>query len=302
MPHTLRLLLLLGALLAGSAHAAHDFDAWVLRVDITLPNGTRDSGSGVLIAPDRVLTSCHVVARARRIDVVRDGASWPANADAGDTFRDLCVLKLARAAGTPVPIAGGAPTVGETVYAVGYSGGSYRVSRGQIKGLFTCACDGGKVIQTSAPFDPGASGGGLFNAAGELVGVLTFKSSYGGIFHFAVPVGWLKALDTLPASPVPDQRPFWERPAAASGYFLAACDLSAKKKWRELAQLSREWVREDPYNPQSWMALGRAELGLGRQREAIGHFQRVLALDPMHAEAQWELQQLELELGVPLTD
>jgi hypothetical protein len=48
------------------------------------------------------------------------------------------------------------------------------------------------------------------------------------------------------------------------------------------------------------MASGRANLGLQRQREAVGDFQKVLELDPTHAEALWELQKLELELGDPL--
>jgi hypothetical protein len=46
--------------------------------------------------------------------------------------------------------------VGTRVVAVGYSGGDYAVSEAEIRGLFTCACDGGRVIQTSAHFDPGA--------------------------------------------------------------------------------------------------------------------------------------------------
>ena len=61
-------------------------------------------------------------------------------------------------------------------------------------------------------------------------------------------------------------------------------------------------MREDPYNPQAWMASGRANLGLKRLREAAGDFQKVLELDPAHAEALWELQQLELELDESLTN
>jgi hypothetical protein len=256
----------------------------------------------VLVAPERLLTNCHVVRNASQIRVSRGKDSWLASFDMGDTFRDLCLLKLIGHPGIPPSIAGPDGTkVGQSVYAVGYSGGKFTVNKGEIKGLFTCACDGGRVIQTSAQFDPGASGGGLFNDKGELIGILTFKSHEGGIFHFAIPVGWMKQLSTLPASNIPNQGPFWEHPSHSSGYFLAACDLSAHKKWRELSRLALEWVREDPYNPQSWMALGRANLGLKRLREAAGDFQKVLELDPTHAEALWELQQLELELDEPLT-
>jgi len=297
----LLLLLLVGAG-TSAASSPPEWGNWVLKIDVTRNDGKKDLGSGVLIAPERLLTNCHVVRNASQIRVSRGKDSWLASFDMGDTFRDLCLLKLIGHPGIPPSIAGPDGTkVGQSVYAVGYSGGKFTVNKGEIKGLFTCACDGGRVIQTSAQFDPGASGGGLFNDKGELIGILTFKSHEGGIFHFAIPVGWMKQLSTLPASNIPNQGPFWEHPSHSSGYFLAACDLSAHKKWRELSRLALEWVREDPYNPQSWMALGRANLGLKRLREAAGDFQKVLELDPTHAEALWELQQLELELDEPLT-
>lgn len=297
----LLLLLLVGAG-TSTASSPPEWGNWVLKIDVTRNDGKKDLGSGVLVAPERLLTNCHVVRNASQIRVSRGKDSWLASFDMGDTFRDLCLLKLIGHPGIPPSIAGPDGTkVGQSVYAVGYSGGKFTVNKGEIKGLFTCACDGGRVIQTSAQFDPGASGGGLFNDKGELIGILTFKSHEGGIFHFAIPVGWMKQLSTLPASNIPNQGPFWEHPSHSSGYFLAACDLSAHKKWRELSRLALEWVREDPYNPQSWMALGRANLGLKRLREAAGDFQKVLELDPTHAEALWELQQLELELDEPLT-
>lgn len=275
-----------------------DWGAWVLKIEVVRTDGGKETGSGVVVAPERLLTNCHVLRNARQVKVSHGGRSWLARADTGDTFRDLCVLKLPGFPGPPAALAETAGTrVGQAVYAVGYSGGTFTVTQGQVKGLFTCACDGGKVIQTSAEFNPGASGGGLFNQAGELIGILTFKAHSGGIFHFAIPVGWMKHLSLLPASDVPDQGPFWAHPTPSSGYFLAACDLSARKKWQDLARLCLEWLREDPFNPQAWMASGRANLGLERLPEAAADFQKVLELDPTHAEALWELQRLELDAG-----
>jgi len=296
------LLLLLVGVGTSTASSLPEWGSWVLKIEVIRNDGRREFGSGVLIAPERLLTNCHVVRNASQIRVSGGKESWITSADMGDSFRDLCLLKLPGHPGRPPSIAepSGAK-VGQGVYAVGYSGGKFTVNKGHIKGLFTCACDGGRVIQTSAQFDPGASGGGLFNDDGELIGILTFKSHSGGNFHFAIPIGWMKQLGTLPASDIPDQGPFWENPSHSSGYFLAACDLSAKKKWQELSRLCLEWVREDPFNPQAWMASGRANLGLQRLREAVGDFQKVLELDPTHAEAVWELQKLELELGESLT-
>ena len=295
------LLLVLAGAGTSTASSLPEWENRVLKIDVIRNDGRAELGSGVLIAPERLLTNCHVVRNASQIEVSQGKESWLASFDMGDSFRDLCLLKLPGHPGKPPSIAEPDSTkVGQSVYAVGYSGGKFTVNKGHIKGLFTCACDGGKVIQTSAQFDPGASGGGLFNEDGELIGILTFKSSSGGIFHFAIPIGWMKELSTLPASDIPDQGPFWEHPSPSSGYFLAACDLSAKKKWQELSRLCLEWLREDPLNPQAWMASGRANLGLQRQREAVGDFQKVLELDPTHAEALWELQKLELELGESL--
>lgn len=301
---SLPLLILLLCLAGGGPATAADqpaWEDWVLKLEVIRKDGRTELGSGVLIAPERLLTNCHVVRNARQIKASRGEATWPARLDIGDSFRDLCLLELPGHHGTPPSIAASETIrVGQRVHAVGYSGGRFTVSPGQVKGLYTCACGGaagGRVIQTSAEFNPGASGGGLFNARGELVGILTFKSHQGGIFHFAVPIGWMKELGT--SSP-DGLGPFWGNPVTANGYFLAACDLSAHKKWRDLSRLTAEWVREEPYNVEAWMASGRANRGLKRPREAAADFQQALALDATHAEAIRELQELEVELDASL--
>lgn len=298
-PLALLLLLLVGAG-TSTASSLPEWENWVLKIDVIRKDGKSELGSGVLIAPEHLLTNCHVVRNASQIRASQGKESWLARVDMGDSYLDVCLLKLPGHPGKPPPIADpDGISVGQTVHAVGYSGGKFTVNKGQIKGLHTCPC-GGEVIQTSAQFDPGASGGGLFNADGKLVGILTFKSHEGGIFHFAIPIGWMKEMHVLPASGILTQGPFWENSFRNSGYFLAACDLSAHKKWRDLSRLTQEWAREEPDNPEAWMASGRANLGLKRLREAAGDFQKALKLDPTHAEALLELQQLELKLDESL--
>lgn len=295
------LLLLLAGIGPATASAPPEWADWVVKVDVVRTDGTREYGSGVLIAPERLLTNCHVLRKASQIRATQGEKSWPASLDMGDSYLDLCLLKLPGHPGKPPPIAeADAARVGESVYAAGYSRGRLSIHKGEIKALYTCPCASGEVIQTSARFDHGASGGGLFNAEGELVGILTFKSHEGGIFHFAIPVGWMKQMSGIPASRVPDQWPFWENLSRDSGYFLAACDLSAHRKWRDLSQLTREWVHAEPDNPEAWMASGRANVGLKRPREAAEDFQKALELDPTHWEALLELQRLERELGESL--
>ena len=43
-----------------------------------------------------------------------------------------------------------------------------------------------RVIQTSAPISQGSSGGGLFDARGQLLGITTFQFKVGQNLNFAV--------------------------------------------------------------------------------------------------------------------
>ena len=289
------------ALMGRPAHAGEAQSEWVSRVPqlvVTRTDGGRELGSAVSIGGERMVTNCHVVRSATRIEVRQGSESWLAKAERGDAYRDLCFLSVPGYAAESVPmIEVGQTRVGLPVVAVGHSGGELAVSEGGVIGLHTCECDGGKVIQTSAPFDRGASGGGLFDHEGRLVGILAFKSTRGGRFHFALPVGWLRYLADQPVASRGGEEAFWESPGKGSDYFLAACDLSAKQRWPSLFDLASRWSEQEPTNPEAWMALGQAQLGLKRTDAAALAYQRALMLDPVHAEAQWALQQLEFELG-----
>jgi len=71
-----------------------------------------------------------------------------------------------------------------------------------------------------------------------------------------------------------------------------------EKKWQDLSRLAGNGCGKTLTIP-GLDGRGRASMGLKRLREAAGDFQKVLELDPAHAEALWELQQLELELASP---
>lgn len=299
-------LLLIGAAFAPSHAAAPDGEALrarVLKVVVTRADGGKEFGSAVSMTGGQLVTNCHVISDASRIEIEFAGETRLATATLRDSYRDLCFLDLPGYRAEPVPMIDvGQTRVGLDVAAAGYTHGAYTVSTGRIIGLHTCECDGGKVIQTSAPFDRGASGGGLFDSAGRLIGILTFKSQNGGNFHFALPVGWLRQMAEHRIDSLSPNESFWKKPGKESGYFLAACDLGERKAWRSLSGLAAEWSEQEPNNPEAWMALGRAHRGLGQADAAITHFQRVLMLDSTHAEAQWALQELEFELGRRLTN
>ena len=116
--------------------------------------------------------------------------------------RDLCLLFVKE---LPVPPAAKvarvgsakALSVGDEVYAVGAPAGlELSLSRGivsQLRGVF--GKRSAPLVQTDAAISPGSSGGGLFNEAGELVGITTFKHQ-GENLNFAMPAEWVEELRT----------------------------------------------------------------------------------------------------------
>jgi S1-C subfamily serine protease len=82
---------------------------------------------------------------------------------------------------------------GQKVYAIGAPQGlDLTISDGIVSALRMLPQ--GKVIQTTAPISPGSSGGGLFDAYGKLVGIMTFQHRTGQNLNFAVPADWIPAM------------------------------------------------------------------------------------------------------------
>jgi len=72
-------------------------------VDDTCDPGIK-FGSGVLVQPDLVLTSAHVLAGAAGIEVTRDGQSVPAEVVAFDPEMDLAYLKIGGLSALPLTV------------------------------------------------------------------------------------------------------------------------------------------------------------------------------------------------------
>ena len=76
------------------------------------------------------------------------------------------------------------------MYAIGAPQGlDLTISEGIVSSLRDVP--GGTVIQTTAPVSRGSSGGGLFDASGRLVGIVTFQHRYGQNLNFALPADWI---------------------------------------------------------------------------------------------------------------
>lgn len=164
-------------------------------------------GSGIVYTADGyILTNDHVVSlNGKAVDSVvvtlATGETLDATIVARDSTRDLAMLKVAKTGLVPVAFAQSSSVkIGQWAIAIG-SPLDYRnsVTEGIVSGLKRDLPSGDPslphvtgLLQTDAAISPGNSGGGLFNAAGELIGMpeAYIPPTAGGAENigFAIPV------------------------------------------------------------------------------------------------------------------
>jgi S1-C subfamily serine protease len=153
-------------------------------------------GSAVVIAPDTVLTNCHVLAKAKRVSVRQEKVSHDAKLQYADVERDLCQLTTTGLGAPAVPIGDSDKmAVGQHVFALGNPKGlELTLSDGLVSALRRD--DKGRLvlIQTTAPISQGSSGGGLFDENGKLIGITSLLAREGQNLNFAFPINWLAEL------------------------------------------------------------------------------------------------------------
>lgn len=190
---------------AGAAPSA----AVIAKVRAYHRDGTVTLGSAVQTAPGKLATNCHVVGGAERIDIVHDENRLTVKVETADVYHDLCILRATASLGASA-VTSESVAVGDPVTAVGFPGGKDSVvTHGHVIALHEY--DGARVIQMSAPFDAGESGGALFDGKGRLIGILAFKATAGGPFHFALPVSWLASVGDTRHATVDTHFPFWQQ-------------------------------------------------------------------------------------------
>ncbi len=157
------------------------------------------AGSGVIISEDGyIVTNHHVIEGANKITVtLRDGAStYEAKLIGSDEDNDIALLKV-DASGLSAATFGNSSNlvVGDYVVAIGNPLGTLggTVTDGIISALAREVTIENKkmtLLQTNAQISPGNSGGGLFNAKGELVGIVNAKDSATEVegIAFAIPI------------------------------------------------------------------------------------------------------------------
>jgi serine protease Do len=155
-------------------------------------------GSAVVVAPETLVTNCHVLRKAERFVLLHDNLTLPGTLELWDAARDVCQVK-ARGLNAPAVALGETRglVVGQNVYALGSPAGlELTLSAGLVSSLRRDDDRRLVMIQTSAPISPGSSGGGLFDDQARLIGLttMTLASASAQNLNFALPADWIREL------------------------------------------------------------------------------------------------------------
>ena len=163
----------------------------VYRVLVVSGEGTAQ-GSAVAISRSELLTNCHVLQGAQKITLQQGKLERQVNVSRSKPEADRCVLSVSEANLTPVRGVRSYDSleVGESLFTLGSPSG---LELSLANGLLSAKREdkGVHLVQTTAPISPGSSGGGLFDAHGNLVGittkVLVDEGHLNQALNFAIP-------------------------------------------------------------------------------------------------------------------
>ena len=165
------------------------------------------SGSGFILTSDGyIATNCHVVSNATAVQVtLNNGKSYAAEVVGSDADYDIAVLKIDPGTDKLKPVVLGSSAnlnVGEDVSTIGNPLGelTFSMSRGMVSCLDRAINLEGtpfNMIQIDTAINPGNSGGPLFNVYGEVVGIVTAKTSTTGSGTAAEGLGFAIPIDDV---------------------------------------------------------------------------------------------------------
>jgi S1-C subfamily serine protease len=165
--------------------------------------GTQSSGSGWVVASDRIVTNAHVVAGSSSTAVLVDGKSERLHATvvSYDPETDLAVLAVPGLNEKPLVQNAAPQAKGAAVYAAGYpGGGSYTVSAGRVrttvnaigKDIYDDKTVTRQVYSLRAVVRPGDSGGPLLDSTGHVTGVVFAMSTTDSQTGYALTLAQVK--------------------------------------------------------------------------------------------------------------
>lgn len=164
-------------------------------VMIETPSG---SGSGVVVESSGVIvTNLHVVRGDTEVVIRMSNGDIFEDVEVVDVDarRDIVLLKI-KAFNLPTVRLGDSDGVeiGEPVVVIGSPRGLAQSVTTGIVSAIRDSGDGYRLFQTDAAASPGSSGGGMFDDAGELIGIVSLKVDEAENINFALPSNYVRGL------------------------------------------------------------------------------------------------------------
>jgi len=166
-------------------------------------------GSGIVLSEDGLIaTNFHVIENASTAQIIfNDGTIYAGGITVVglDPQADIALLQIDKQGLHPVTPSY-TITAGEKVTAIGSPKGKRNVSStGTVNGYTD------DIISMTAPIAHGSSGGGLFNAAGQVIGMC---SSYSENQYFAIPIEKVLAVHRTMNLPISGMKNYVYQPSA----------------------------------------------------------------------------------------
>lgn len=159
------------------------------------------NGSAVAVRAYLALTNCHVLNHGRYYDLVQKHRRIPATIWWKDESRDTCIVRT-KVAMQPVKGHRGSKKkliIGENVFAIGSPLG---IKNNLNKGILSQIniVNEQEFLVFSADISPGSSGGGLFDAYGNLIGITkgSLSDKDANNIYLAIPVAQFEAGLAIP--------------------------------------------------------------------------------------------------------
>ena len=272
----------------------------LVKVNTTTKSGGHGFGTAVAIDKDHAVTNCHVLGNSNGVSITKWGTEYPVDSFQADWKHDLCILKVTYADLKPVEM-GDSSTLNYEQPLISISmptdSPAPYVALSAIKALYPM--DEELVIRSKAAFSIGASGSPVFDYAGRLVGISTFKSPGKNAYYYNVPVNWIKKMLHSPEVPLnaPHGDPFWDAPEEKRPFFMQIVLPFQNNRWQDVQEIAARWAANEPGSAEARYYQGEAARQQGDETQAVNHFQQALRLHPNHPSTLLSMAQLLQKQG-----
>ena len=246
-------------------------------------------GSGFLIRQDgAVVTSFHVIRDAAEVRIKAGARVFPVRGLLySDRENDIAILK-AEGTSFPAVALGDSESVseGEKVYVMG----NPQAERNTIsEGISVGTKEVGnhrRMIQVTAPFSEGSSGGPVFNKFGEVIGIAAFvlrdaePLKAGQPLNFAVPIDLIKDAVSVERVTEFGGIPAEDRTQTADYWLNLGNALNKSGEYEQAAGAYNKAVAIDPELAEALNGLSVVSIKLKRYNEAIDACKKALGIEP----------------------